>query len=1620
MKKKMNWKRRGTGALLAGAVAIAALPQTDALAAPASKQEPGAQEMTAASEHVLTQEEERPSVYRLVTKGGPSESGYQAAEWVDEDGNEAEGIFSYEKPASFRARAALPSSYSMADGELPEIRDQGQWGTCWAHAAIASVETNMVKKGLADASDVDYSERHLSYFSHRRNPALGDGDDAFSSEYGWYGGGNQYQAMATLANWYGAAPEEDYPYAPYGEMEDLTESDRTASASHLTDASLLTDASDVKRAVMENGAVMVSYYSGGGTIASAQEFVYHAEAGDMDHSVSIVGWDDAFDKSRFDDAGRKPEKNGAWKCRDSWGSGRGDGGYFWISYEDATLGGFCSFQAEGTDQYDKVYSYDGAMALAYIGYDESANLFRADEVEKLNAVSFYANKNYDYRIEIYAGVNGAMESPEDGLPVYAQEGSLPYPGYHVIPLENGVILDAGTDYAVAVKLISKDGQTASSCFETTAYGGNYSSEPGQSFFRTSKGWQATEALDASYKNVCIKAFTNRAGQAGEADLAEQIEAAERLKETDYTAASWAVLQEGLSEARQAASAGLSGSGLIRAILNLRAAVAGLVATDVYISDAAGLERFSDSVAQGADYAGQTVHLTRDLDMTGVTHRMIGSGARPFEGTFDGGGHAIANLTYEYAYSYGGLFGHVGENGAVRRVMLTDADFTFGHIYSGGIAGLNEGEISDCSVQGTLTAGAGAAYSGGIAGVNEGTIRNCQIQGEISLNADSGQIGGAVGENRGTAELVSVKGTVVFSGQQDPEYFVGGIAGLNRGSLLKCSMQGAVRSDSAASVGGIAGYSEKGSSVRLCRNLAPISGNPASGARTAGIGACLYGETYGCYNYGLISRAGSEKGAIYCYLGENSAYSNCYYLDASCGRGGYLPESSEGRAPEAEFASGKTAHDLNSKGGTDANAREWSQEDRYPVAADEENGAVIKLTVSQDPGNQYAAALGGVTDGAFYAKGGSLMEITPEGEMPEGLGLAIEASGLAAADRENWFVLPEDDAEVVIKSQAQAAKYKIRYHLNGGSGKTEDSYDGTENFVLQVPTKGSIEFLGWYDNEAFAGEPVSAIAAGSTGAREFWAKWNNTGYEVRFPELAGCRIVALEGSENGDIPEDGSYQFQILASEGYDVSGMTVKAGEEVLTASGGVYRIDHICSDLDVTLSGLKLSAGLYEMDLFSGYAGETVTIRPAWPATGIRLEEDAEFSGSVTADADREIRIATCDSQGVTSDLELAEFLRDVRAPQIHAVMAQPENGDPHAKRYLVTIAAEDVESGIGQYSFDGGETWTDQSSAFLDCGESPETYEGKNFCVKDRAGNLARYGSDVVIPAFQKYGASLALFAGKASYPLGEHVALTARLTFEDTGEEKPEHYGNVLFYNAHAGLAGTVPVTALTPTAGVARIFLPPSDYGDAGEKYFTAVYDGQGTPFGDSELAECCVEIKAEQEKPPIQDPSNQNPPQDAGGPKTDLPKTEEAQKFQKNAKANCKNGRYVVLNAKKKTAALVSVINKKATKLTVPDTVTICGKKCKVTEIKANACKGGKIRQLQLGKHVAKIGKNAFSNCKKLNLIRLKGKALKTVQKGAFSKTASKISVKGKKMTKKQKEKLRKALVSGGISKKVKI
>ncbi len=461
-----------------------------------------------------------------LSDGVPSEYGYVNFRTVDENGNEIDPNAGLSGSYTTLDSLVLPSKYSMVDeGYLPAVRNQGTEGSCWAHAGMTMAESSLIKQGYESASSVDFSEKHLAWFAMGTDAPEGDplhGDfSALGAPKAFSAGGNMDDVMFTLMSWTGVDLESD---VPYGDFENgVDESHRYHSYAHLRNVNEYADddISSIKQAIMNDGAVQIAYY------ANNQYLTKNNDAGfaayycptnyTSNHSITVVGWDDDFSKSNFT-AGGTPESDGAWLCRNSWGPTWGTDGYFYMSYENVSLTGFASLTMDTSDNYEKIYQYDGGCirkdngqiaswkSVYSPGIKGAANVFTVSEDENLSAVSFYTPlAGSDYRIEVYTDLTG--NTPDTGTLVseVTTSGVSTYSGYHTVDLSQEVLLKAGTKFAVSVDISASDGEH---------YVFTDISRPSAelSYFSDSGKWRDTADYYDSYgiANVRIKAYTKKA------------------------------------------------------------------------------------------------------------------------------------------------------------------------------------------------------------------------------------------------------------------------------------------------------------------------------------------------------------------------------------------------------------------------------------------------------------------------------------------------------------------------------------------------------------------------------------------------------------------------------------------------------------------------------------------------------------------------------------------------------------------------------------------------------------------------------------------------------------------------------------------------------------------------------------------------------------------------------------------------------------------------------------------------------------------------------------------------------------------------------------------------------
>ena len=213
-------------------------------------------------------------------------------------------------------------------------------------------------------------------------------------------------------------------------------------------------------------------------------------------------------------------------------------------------------------------------------------------------------------------------------------------------------------------------------------------------------------------------------------------------------------------------------------------------------------------------------LTTDLDLqphladVSETWEPIGDLDNSFNAIFNGNGHIISNLSIEIDADDVGLFGYVGafgsSNAVIRNVGLEDVDVTntqgSSDARAGGLVSENfEGLIIGCYVTGTVT---GAGIVGGLVGVNSGSIIASYSQADVVGDdaVNFAQLGGLVGLDQELITACYATGDVTSTSTN--RFDRGGLVGYSDGSTTTaCYSTGTVTTSGTGSKGGLVGGSE---------------------------------------------------------------------------------------------------------------------------------------------------------------------------------------------------------------------------------------------------------------------------------------------------------------------------------------------------------------------------------------------------------------------------------------------------------------------------------------------------------------------------------------------------------------------------------------------------------------------------------------------------------------------------------------------------------------------------------------------------------------------------------------------------------------------------------------------
>jgi C1A family cysteine protease len=443
-----------------------------------------------------------------------------------------EMFWNYDREPIYHPKQIGADVYELSTLDIPETFDlrevnnqnyvtsvkSQKGGTCWSHAVCACMEGNLLMTGLWNSIgkqvEPNLAEYHLDwwngfndFFNQDETGSEGvvvhnGAQCRIAAAYLSRGEGAVYSQLANDAGeqdavWYSDAPDrfdETYElfYPNHIEIYDIGEN--------------LENIGLIKSKIMQQGPLTMVFRADNSFLT--EDFVHYQPPSNNDppnHNVVIIGWDDAKETQAPD--------NGAWLCKNSWGTGWGNNGYFWISYFDK----YCCHEYDGDEwtasfidvepfSFDTVYYHD------YHGWqedfslsNEAFNAFTSTEDEVLTAVSFFTCDNdVEFNVKIFDTFE------EGGLKneLSNQIGSIEFKGFHTIELDQPVRLKKNDDFFIYLSL--SDGGIPYD-HSTTIWGFNIISKAnmGESFYLDGTGnWIDLNSFDSS-ANFCIKGLVSK-------------------------------------------------------------------------------------------------------------------------------------------------------------------------------------------------------------------------------------------------------------------------------------------------------------------------------------------------------------------------------------------------------------------------------------------------------------------------------------------------------------------------------------------------------------------------------------------------------------------------------------------------------------------------------------------------------------------------------------------------------------------------------------------------------------------------------------------------------------------------------------------------------------------------------------------------------------------------------------------------------------------------------------------------------------------------------------------------------------------------------------------------------
>jgi len=339
----------------------------------------------------------------------------------------------------------LPSIFDWrTSGKVTSVKNQNPCGTCWAFGAATVLESAVL---MGESVEYDFSEQSVALCVDRSWHYLYDEWDEPCMAGGW-----GWLASEVFIK-KGSVLESCNPYNPSAlNCDGSCVCDDCPSIKKVDGYRLVTDDGSeidaIKNAVYNHGPVTVAFYytsSGKHSVANwGTVYDYYPCSGSANHLVSIVGWDDEVPHPDSQHTG-----TGAWIVKNSWGTGWGNAGFFYLAYESSCVNEVAYLKYKDPVPNEALLYWDEAGHVSSAGYGDNsawmASVLTAAQPGDLSHVEFWTtSNNAQYEIYVWDGFFGTE--------LAHQTGNCQEYGYYSIPLSPQISIDAGQQFTVGVKM----------------------------------------------------------------------------------------------------------------------------------------------------------------------------------------------------------------------------------------------------------------------------------------------------------------------------------------------------------------------------------------------------------------------------------------------------------------------------------------------------------------------------------------------------------------------------------------------------------------------------------------------------------------------------------------------------------------------------------------------------------------------------------------------------------------------------------------------------------------------------------------------------------------------------------------------------------------------------------------------------------------------------------------------------------------------------------------------------------------------------------------------------------------------------------------------------------------